>query len=607
MNKYKNINLTESDITKLYKEFMLCNASKSIDNTNQYENNDLPFQKCNEPVSEYIIKIRLQCYKKDNSMTDKYIINSIYKGLRNDIKAEINLDHYSTIDNFTNEAIKIESSLKYLNKCSTFNTSNDVVLDTMHNLNNKIDELIYYNSLDKNYINNITYNDQDNYFGNNYDNNYIDNDYNENYEHFHSDNYNEPIYDTFENYEQCNYITKQPYQTCINNTSDRYPNNIINPDNPNDNNPVNFESNLVLVKPKRNKNINLIFTYVKINKTKIKCLVDSGSGCTFINSNICNKLKLKINLYNGPEYGGVNGSKLEIIGRVKLILGLPGDYQSKVSLNALVAKNINHSIILGNDFNFKSGAIINYENCQVEFQNKNICANINLMKNTSNVIESEYVLDQIALHNLFENIVKPSIIHKSTTLNHVLEIEIYKNFDYTQNILSECTINNTVLPDNLSFDLNKNNLQVVLFNKNNFKDIMYNETCSLNKIEKSQKTIPTITATEYLDKLNIIPFKNVSKKINIIKQHRLTFQIVYFKYLLLYLSLLFLSLSMIQFYIENTKYDYITGLTFNYYNFDNLKSIFDIQNYFILKTIKLYLKYKELILYNGLVKLIRLE
>lgn len=102
---------------------------------------------------------------------------------------------------------------------------------------------------------------------------------------------------------------------------------------------------------------------IKINKQRIRSLVDSGASVSLLNKKIYDRLRPqpKISKNVAINLQGVNGSALSIEGSVELLITIGGE---KVQQKFYVVNDINRNVILGLDFLNDKGVRLYYDlNC----------------------------------------------------------------------------------------------------------------------------------------------------------------------------------------------------------------------------------------------------
>ena len=155
------------------------------------------------------------------------------------------------------------------------------------------------------------------------------------------------------------------------------------PANPaNMDNATNVKSNLVYVNTideiYKTKPNNLIYIRVILNDREIISLVDTVSEISIIDSNLCNKLNCELIPYDGSMLKAANDSEIEVLGKTFINLVIPGTEQSFI-LSPKVVKNFRHQMLLGNDFNVKSGVQIDCENKLLSFKSYDQSISINVV------------------------------------------------------------------------------------------------------------------------------------------------------------------------------------------------------------------------------------
>ena len=104
----------------------------------------------------------------------------------------------------------------------------------------------------------------------------------------------------------------------------------------------------------------LIYQSVKIDNVKINALIDSGSELSIIDSKLAKKLNLKILPYSGRSIRAVDSNPIDVIGQVDIDVQLEFESMLKIiTITAVVIKNFDFKLLLGNDFNQKAQIYIN--------------------------------------------------------------------------------------------------------------------------------------------------------------------------------------------------------------------------------------------------------
>jgi hypothetical protein len=103
----------------------------------------------------------------------------------------------------------------------------------------------------------------------------------------------------------------------------------------------------------------------KVNRTSIKGLIDTGSGCSLISQSLATKLKLSVLPVRKGGLGtlfAAEGSKLHVIGEVDFTLNIGG---LLIFHNFYVISNLSESLIFGTDWLTQNKVVIDYANKQV--------------------------------------------------------------------------------------------------------------------------------------------------------------------------------------------------------------------------------------------------
>ena len=104
------------------------------------------------------------------------------------------------------------------------------------------------------------------------------------------------------------------------------------------------------------------YLVLKVNKSTIKGLIDTGSGTTLMRENIVDKLNLKLQPldFNDPTcLFAAEGSSMHVKGTVDVNFYLSGLH---ILHTAYVVSNMDESLILGRDFIRQNGVVLDYVN-----------------------------------------------------------------------------------------------------------------------------------------------------------------------------------------------------------------------------------------------------
>ena len=110
---------------------------------------------------------------------------------------------------------------------------------------------------------------------------------------------------------------------------------------------------------------------IKLGKTHLKALLDSGSNYSLISWSLAVRLKLQVLPLAAEDNKclfSASGSRLEIIGKTKVTIGI-GLSGYCLQHELFVIKEVNEPILLGRIFLENSGAVINFREGIVIFNN----------------------------------------------------------------------------------------------------------------------------------------------------------------------------------------------------------------------------------------------
>ena len=103
----------------------------------------------------------------------------------------------------------------------------------------------------------------------------------------------------------------------------------------------------------------LIYQIVYVNGETVYSLIDLGSEVCLIDSELSDKLGLQMRPYSGRNLKGVDGKHINVLGEVEINVQI--NFTSMIratTVNAVVIKDFDFELLLGNDFNKKAKIII---------------------------------------------------------------------------------------------------------------------------------------------------------------------------------------------------------------------------------------------------------
>ena len=189
------------------------------------------------------------------------------------------------------------------------------------------------------------------------------------------------------------------------------------------------------------------YTNIKIKKTQIKAIVDSGAEVTLINQSLAKRLNLQITKSDDTiRYIAANNQVLPHTGFTLLDIEIG---QWKTKQKAIVVKDLSADILLGTDWLKQHGVILNYHK-----------AVITCGKFTSKLLTTRLQ----TTHGIFTN----KAISIAPLTSHVEWVTVPEIFNGTSYFENENPIRYLEVRDGL-FEIQQNSMPIVLVNKNKFE------------------------------------------------------------------------------------------------------------------------------------------
>ncbi|TLY46629.1 MAG: retroviral-like aspartic protease, partial [Gammaproteobacteria bacterium] len=108
---------------------------------------------------------------------------------------------------------------------------------------------------------------------------------------------------------------------------------------------------------------------VKLHNTEsIKAIIDSGSTENILNSDIAQKLKIRLNSENLPIMTAANGQHINVLGKTQLLLTID---KLQFMTEFIVVENLATNMLLGNRFLSKNHGLLDYQKGIICFQKNN--------------------------------------------------------------------------------------------------------------------------------------------------------------------------------------------------------------------------------------------
>ena len=174
-----------------------------------------------------------------------------------------------------------------------------------------------------------------------------------------------------------------------------------------------------------NSDSGLIYQIVYVNGETVYSLIDSGSEVCLINSELSDKLGLEILPYSGRKLKGVDGKQINVLGEVEINVEIKFiSFIRETIINAVVIKDFDFELLLGNDFNKKAKIIIDCKHKKLfsrDKQGKIIAATDN---------SAEKIMKTNTIHLLRDTDFNPKTMH-------MIRVTSYRR---TKNSVMSCNV-----------------------------------------------------------------------------------------------------------------------------------------------------------------------
>ena len=370
-------------------------------------------QKYSESVLQYIIDIRSLCYQMDDETSESDIIDHLFDGLLPSFKREFELNKCQTIDEFTEFARKIEQANSHYSVRKTENKQETKFNEELEALKSEISSKFY------SFMRFLEIQIQENSNESpsrqpSIDNELVDdiNEINENADSnseihpyfYHGEIRNSPVnypietnvldnnYDLTESECRQSFSDEEQFEQTVDNCIRGMENiSLIEQQNFQ----YNVREQLVIEQSlnceyeghseerdffcdektihviNSGKPFNeLLFRNFQVKNVEIKCLLDTGSELSVIDLDLWEKLNNSINPYTGFPIRAANYTNIEAIGVTYLPIK-PSSTADLIEIRCVVVRGLGIPLILGNDFHFQSGIIINFGDKTISFVREN--------------------------------------------------------------------------------------------------------------------------------------------------------------------------------------------------------------------------------------------
>ncbi|RWS23144.1 hypothetical protein B4U80_13430 [Leptotrombidium deliense] len=324
-------------------------------------------QETNESVINYVLAKKAMCYRVDPNMKEDEIISSIIEGINFEIAKILYVANPASVDELLKIAKNAEHGIKRVKDRSP-NTycvnENEDLRSIIHSLSERFDSLVDSEAR----VNYVSENKKIRY-SNRYNNVKCFNcgdygPYTRNCEFrlrerhwspaLNDDDQKKNCRSKYETSQRLNYHKRYMIQQAYCNHSLR--NEDRSPETEMRNMPLKQKENIAIV----NYNQHLFSAYLRIENIMLNCAIDTNARVTLITEDIAKKTNKDIIPYTGRHVNSHAVNNFNIVGEIELIINLDEEKRNSVVVYALVVRDSNFDIVLGNDFNNKAKTIVDF-------------------------------------------------------------------------------------------------------------------------------------------------------------------------------------------------------------------------------------------------------